>query len=125
MYQQIQAEQSKLFKELGVFFAFSGAQFAEQRQPGVEYCTVLEAGDFVPKDKASEFSRRLVEIHENGRKRLIEERGIDSIIEYELANHEAWYTGDISDALEALSGFNVTREQVLQVYKDKADRHRY
>lgn len=124
MYQQIQAEQSKLFEELGVFFAFSGKQFAEQRVEGVEYTSVLGAGDCVPKEKAPEFIRRLTEIQETGRQRLIEEKGIDWIIEYELNNHESWYTGCIDDALEALEGFKVTREQVQKIYEDKAKKHR-
>lgn len=124
MYQQILAEQTKLFEELGVFFAFSNKQFAEKKQNGVDYCTVLGAGDCVPKDKAPEFVRRLREIQEQGRKRLLEEKGIEQIIEYELANHESWYTGSIDSALEALEGFEVTREQVEAVFKDKAHKHR-
>jgi len=124
MYQQIQDEQRKLFKELGVFFAFSNKQFAENKQEGVEYCTVLGAGDCVPKDKAPEFVQRLRDIQEQGRKRLLEEKGIESIIEYELANHESWYTSSIESALEALEGFEVTREQVEQVFKDKAHKYR-
>lgn len=123
MYQQIQAEQKKLFEELGVFFAFSNKQFAEKKQDGVEYCTVMEAGDCVPKDKAPEFVRRWCEIQERGRKRLLEEKGIEWIIEYELANHESWYNSSIECAFEALAGFEVTREQVQQVFQDKAHKH--
>jgi hypothetical protein len=35
-----------------------------------------------------------------------------------LINHEAYYTGDIEDTIDALSGYNVNREQVEKVYKD-------
>ena len=37
-------------------------------------------------------------------------------IAYELANHEAYYTGDISDTMEAL-GKDYTEAEVLEVYR--------
>lgn len=119
----IQQEQSKLFERLGVFFAFSKAQLEEQRVAGVEYVTVLGSGDCVPKEHAKEFAAELTRIHKEGRERKLAEMGIDKIIEYELSNHECFYTGEIDDALDALEGYGVTAEQVWKVFH--AIKHQY
>jgi hypothetical protein len=112
----VQEKQTELFNELGVFFAFSNAQFEEQKQPDVEYCSVLGAGDCVPVDNAKTFYDRLNAIHAEGRKRELAEKGIDKIIEEQLVNHECFYTCDIDDAVEALAGYQVNYEQVLAIY---------
>ena len=119
----IQEKQTQLFDELGVFFAFSKEQFEEKRQEGVKYCTVLDAGDCVPVDKAKEFSERLSAIHKEGREKELAEKGIDKIIEEQLANYECYYTGDIDDALDAMSVYGVTREQVQNIYHKTYDKH--
>jgi hypothetical protein len=119
----IQKKQTELFNELGVFFAFSNKHFDEQKQDGVEYCSVLRTGDWVPKQNASEFARRLAAVHREGREKELAEKGIDKIIEEELVNHECFYTGNITDAVEALAGYEVTHDQVLTIYKKVADKY--
>ena len=119
----IQNKQTELFNELGVFFAFSNKQFEEQQEKGVDYCTVLGGGDCVPTTKAKEFVERLSAIHQEGREKELAEKGIDKIIEEELANHECFYTGDIQDAFDALVGYEVTYEQVKTVYNNVS--HKY
>lgn len=119
----IQEKHTELFNELGVFFAFSNKQFEEQKQEGVEYCSVLGAGDCVPKHNAGKFAKRLSAIHREGREKELAEKGIDKIIEEQLVNHECFYTGDISDAVEALAGYEVTYDQVLAIYKNVADKY--
>jgi hypothetical protein len=117
MNKYIQDKQTNLFNELGVFFAFGNKQFEEQRVHGVDYCTVMGAGDCVPKQNAKEFVDRLSVIHKEGRELELAEKGIEKIIEEELANHECFYTGDINDALDALSEYDVSYEQVMSVYR--------
>lgn len=112
----IQDKQTALFEKHGVFFAFGDAQFKERAKPGVEYVTVMSAGDCVPKENAEAFVEELSALHREGRKELVAEHGIDKIIRYELSNHECTYTGDITDAVEVLAPYGVTREQVLAVY---------
>lgn len=119
----IQKKQTELFNELGVFFAFSDEQFEERKAPGVEYCSVIGAGDCVPKLKAKEFSERLTAIHEEGRAKELAEKGIDRIIEDELLNHECFYTGDIGNAVHALAGYDVPHLQVAEIYGKVA--HKY
>lgn len=84
---------------------------------GVDYCTVLGAGDYVPKSKAKEFTERFTAIHEEGRAKELAEKGIDQIIEEQLVNHECFYTGDVSDAVDALAGYDVTRDQVAKILR--------
>lgn len=123
MTRYIQEKQTELFNELGVFFAFSNKQLEDQKQAGVEYCTVLGTGDCVPKSKAKEFAERLSIIHREGREKELAEKGIDQIIEDSLVNHECFYTGEIDDALAALEFYNVNYEQVSAVYQKVA--HKY
>ena len=114
---QLQEQQSQLFKEFGVFFAFGDKQFKEQRQEGVDYCTVLSAGDCVPVQHGSEFAKRLSALHKEARDKALREKGIDRIIEEELVNQETFYTGDIAPVVEALAYYEVTEKQVTQVYR--------
>lgn len=114
---QLQEQQSKLFKEFGVFFAFGNKQFEEQRQEGVDYCTVLSAGDCVPVQHAGEFAKRLSVLHKEARDKALIEKGIERIIEEELVNHEAFYTGDVAPVVEALAYYDVTEKQVSKVYR--------
>lgn len=111
-----QEQQTQLFDEMGAFFAFGQNQFDEQRVEGVEYCTVLNAGDCVPVENAPQFAKRLSAIHREARERELNEKGIDKIIEEELVNHECFYTGDVAPAVEALAYYKVTTEQVSKIY---------
>lgn len=114
---QLQEQQSQLFKEFGVFFAFGEEQFKEQRQEGVDYCSVLSAGDCVPVQNASEFAKRLSALHNEARDKALKEKGIERIIEDELVNQETFYTGDIAPVVEVLAYYEVTEKQVTQVYR--------
>ena len=125
MSNDIQAKQSALFKELGVFFAFGDKQFAEQRKPDTEYCTVLGGGDHVPVQNAKEFAKRLSAIHKEEKEHKLATLGIDKIIERELSNHEAYYTGDIDDTVDALAFYDVTYEQVKDIYLKTQDKHEF
>lgn len=119
----IQDELTKLHNRLGVFFAFGEKQFNEQRVEGVEYVTVMQIGDCVPKQHVKEFVSEMLRLQKEDRERRLAEEGLDAIIESELCNHEAFYTGEIEDTLEALAGYNVTAEQVWAVYR--AVEHKY
>jgi hypothetical protein len=117
MRKYFEARQSEILQRYGVFFAFSNKQLEEQKQPGVEYCSVFGAGDCVPKHHAGNFVADFQAAMQAGREQAIDEMGIEGIIRYELNNHEATYTGSIDDALDALEGYNITREQVLAVFR--------
>lgn len=118
-----QAKQTALFEELGVFFSFSNEQFAQKKKPNTEYCSVIGGGDCVPVENAKEFAKRLSALHKEEKEHKLATLGIDKIIEKELINHEAYYTGEIDETVLALAFYNVNYEQVKKVYLDTRDKH--
>jgi len=106
---------TKLFEQFGAFFAFSNEQFYKQKKEGVKYVN-YGAGLLLPKENADKFTQEFNKITDW---KIEELKKIDPeiMIEYELSNHEAYYTGEIEDAFEALKQYGFTRQQVRAVYK--------
>ena len=92
---------SKLWDDNGAFFAFGQQQLDEKKQEGV----------------ASKVIAGLESIHAEGIQQDISDNGIKAIIHRELANHEAQISGDVSNTVEALEGYGITRKQVNEEYK--------
>lgn len=111
----IEQAQTKVFDDCGAFFAFGQNQFDEQKKAGVTYVQ-LGGGMLCPKDKAGELVERLTAVHKAGIEQDIAENGIDGIIKRELANHEAYYTGDISSTMDALESYNIATADIARVY---------
>lgn len=121
-YQEIQKQHqekaSAIMDKYGVFWAFSNQQFTENKTPlkdGDKYVSI-GAGGYMPKSNLDSFLSELETVN-NEKKRLIKE-GRDTLkqaIRYELANHECYYTGDISDVVEMFKG-QATRKQIIAVY---------
>ena len=110
-----QPQQSALFEKLGAFFAFSQSQYHEARKAGVKYVG-LGSGLVCPESNASALIDGLDAIQRAGIAQDIAENGLDAIIKRELYNYECFYTGDISDAVEALSEYGVSASQVKSAY---------
>jgi len=106
---------TKALEDNGAFYAFSNEQFLEQRQPNVVYQRG-PAGLIIPKDNVDALISQMQAAHDQGVVQRLLDYPIEKIIAYELANYECYYSGDIEDALPALSPYNVTREQVLTVF---------
>ncbi len=102
----------------GAFFAFSESQFNEQARPGVRYCS-LGSGLICPEQNALLLSEDLEKAHHRGIAQDIAENGVSAIILRELINHEAFYTGDISDTVETLQSYEVSRQQVIEIFNQK------
>lgn len=114
---------TELFNQKGAFFAFSKSQFAEKQIKGVEYVS-LSSGLICPKENAKDLLSEMDAIYADGMKADLEENGLENIIYRELANHEAWYTYEIHDTMEALTGYDgVTEELVWKVFH--ANAHKY
>ena len=111
----VEDAQTELFDKLGVFFAFSNKQFDEGKKEGVEYCS-LGAGIICPKGNEKELMSELDKINKQGIHQDIIENGSENIIKRELSNHECYYTGDISDCVDKLDGYGITREQIKAVF---------
>ena len=109
------AKQTQLWNDNGAFFAFGQQQLDEKKQEGVVYVS-MGSGLIVPKENASKILKGLESINTEGIKQDITENGIKAIIHRELANYEAQITGSISDTVEALEDYGITRLQVREEY---------
>ncbi len=109
---------SAALEKHGAFFAFSQSQFEEHARPGVRYCS-LGSGLICPEQNALLLSDELEKAHHRGIAQDIAENGVSAIILRELINHEAFYTGDVSDTVEALQSYEVSRQQVIEVFNQK------
>lgn len=106
-YKEIKAIGQKEFSEFkGIFFAFSNEQFSEgMKKIGAESVTELVdigAGGFILKSKKAEFKKLIADIEGRKQDFLNKKENFYDAVLYELRNHEYGYTGDHTDALEAL-----------------------
>jgi len=110
-----QEKLSGLIKECKMFFAFSNQQFEENKTPlteGDKYLS-LGSGTYLPKSNINKWKEGVTALSNWFISQVQEQR--EAYIRYELSNHEAYYTGDIDSAFEALEG-NFTREEVQSVF---------
>ncbi len=116
----ISEPQTKAFKKHGGFWAFSDKQFEEQRDKSLDLkdYTHLSGGLFCPKDTADSLVKELEQVVKEGIKQDLEENGKGKVIERELYNHEAFYTGCIVSTIEALRGYDITEGEILKVYHE-------
>jgi hypothetical protein len=117
-----QEAQTAAFDKAGAFFAFGTEQFKEKQKEGVKYVS-MGAGLICPKDTAKGLHEDLSRAANEGIQADIKENGVNNIIIRELSNYETYYTGDISDTVSALSGYDITDEQVQTVYLSERKNH--
>lgn len=118
-------EQTKLFEELGVFFAFSDAQFEEgvaknkHKKPAGTKWASFGMGMYMPSINTDEFERRHEELVKNCIKRDIAENGKEAILQRELMNYEIGlsYEG-INDPnfRDGIKGYGFTKEEIRAGY---------
>jgi hypothetical protein len=112
---------SKLLDDNKAFFAFSESQLLEgiektkSKREDLVSCGI---GMIMPKQNIKSFNDGMVEL-QKWLKSKIKEINPNEIILYELNNYEAYYTGDITDALEVLETYGFTRDEVYNVFKNK------
>lgn len=119
-------KQTVIFEKYNVFFAFSN----EQLRKGVEKCNLQEGekiismglGGYLPKKHLDDFLNEMEALNkwfkEQGKNKAMRRK----LIAYELSNHEAFYTRDIDDTLNAL-GDGYTYDEVYQVYLKEQKKH--
>lgn len=117
-------KQSELFKECGVFFAFSNEQFSEGKttlEEGDKYVS-MGMGGYLPKSKVAAFNAGWKELAKWYKKEVADNKKLrrEEIV-YELGNHEAWYTGDIEDTMCAL-GPDYTRKEVWKIFNSEKEK---
>ena len=118
---QQEDKHSELFKACGLFWAFSNEQFAENKTPlkeGEKYVSIGHGG-YLPKGNVDMFTDGMAAINKWYKAQVNANKAIRRAqIAYELANYESYYTGDISDALNAL-GKGYTAKEVWKVYHEE------
>lgn len=107
---------TKVMDQHGAFFAFSNQQFDEKKKDGVKYIS-CGAGLICPKENAVQLLKDINDVGEKGIQQDVGENGREAIIKRELANHEAYYTGDVDSTVDALEGYGITREEIVTVYR--------
>lgn len=111
------------FKKTGVFWAFSNAQFEENKThkdaPDNEYLSV-GAGGYIHKSNKEKLDYFLKVKSKELAKDFTSKIDIEDLIKYELANHECYYTGNYLDILDLINGYyeDIPREQLADKIKD-------
>ena len=109
-----EAATTELFNTTNAFFAFSTEQFTGQRSDCKYYS--LGGGLYCPQEATPDLLEGLATTRAEGIAADIAENGILAIIHRELGNYEAQITGDISEAVSALSDYGITESQVQKEY---------
>ena len=99
----------------GAFYCFGQEQFNKRKQKGVEYVS-LGAGLVSPKETYEELLESMGNIIDEGRKQDLKENKRRGVVIRELDNHEAFYTGDIEQTVEALEPYNISEKYIREVY---------
>jgi hypothetical protein len=112
-----QEKYNTLMRNCLVFWAFSNEQFEQNKTPlaeGEKYVRIY-GGGLMPQGQVNNFNEGIQTIEKWYKAELKSNKARKANILYELCNHEAFYTGDVSDTLETL-GSDYTRKEVLEVY---------
>ena len=115
-------ETETLFSKYEIIFAFNDKQFNEAKKEGVDY-KFLGGGMHIETSKFKEFDLEFSKIIETAISKDLAENGKDNIIERELSNYECYYTYEIDDAVDALKDYNITREEIQQVFNKNKQNH--
>lgn len=117
---------NKLLNDCGVFWAFNEQQYEEGKAKnplaeGDKYVRI-EGGGIVAASKVGQLVNGFKEIKKWFKEQTNNKKVREKNIEYELANHEAYYTNDISETLEHL-GEGYTAEEVWSVFNKTKKKH--
>jgi len=118
-----EAKFNEIIKSVGMFFAFSNQQFNENKTPlkeGEKYVS-LGAGAYMPKGNVDLWVNESKAINKWYKEEVKANKARKANIVYELNNHEAFYTGELEETLEAL-GEDYTREEVREVYNAEREK---
>jgi len=111
-------KQTLAFNRADAFFAFSDKQFEEAKKEGIKYVS-LGAGLICNSTKAKTLTQELDTIYTEAIQEDVQDNGMRSVIDRELANHEAYYTRDIESTVEALKDYPCTIEEILKVFREE------
>ena len=112
---------SKALDKAQAFFAFSDKQVEEGKaKQGLTddiKLVSLRMGMICPQDTSKQLIKEINKAYKDGIVQDIKENGKEAIIKRELYNHEAFYTGEIDQTVGALSEYNFSAGDILDIYK--------
>lgn len=122
----VQDEQTKLFEEIGLFFAFNDAQWKEgvakngHLKPEVTKWTSIGAGGYLPTVNIKKFEAGMDDICKRGIETDLAENGREGVLKREIGNYEVTYTGELDDPnfRDAIRDYKFTEEEVRKAYKE-------
>ena len=128
--QEIKKEHSKkldqLLIECQIFWAFSNEQFAANKpelKEGDKFVSI-GAGGYMPKSLVTQYIQGSKDLNKWYKAAIKATKGARRAnIAYELANHEAYYTHEISDPLEA-HGPGYTAKEVWTVFNEEFEKQK-
>ncbi len=104
----------------GAFFAFGNAQFEEKKKESIKYVS-CGSGLICPKETVKQL---MIDIKEGSKNAVLQDlatNGKEAIIKRELYNNEAFYDGDIERTFEALTAYNISLEEIREVYQSERE----
>ena len=112
---------SKALDKAQAFFAFSDKQVEEgkAKQGLTDDIKLISLGSGLisPQDTGIQLIKDMDKAYKDGIAQDIKENGKEAIIKRELYNHEAFYTGEIDQTVDALSEYNFSAGDILDIYK--------
>ncbi len=123
---------SKALKDAGVFFAFSDEQFEQNKthkNAGKEEYLPILYGGCIHKSNIEKFKYLENVLYYEFEKEYKDNTTFDDVIEYELANYECYYTGDIERVVDVICSLydDMTKlgafKNVERVYLQTKDNH--
>lgn len=115
--EEYQNKLSELSDQVGLFWAFSNEQFAEGKlkNPTTGKYTSIGMGGYLPSENVEKYLEGIKTLN-NWYKQAKKQVKAEEAILYELNNYECFYSGDLSDAYDALSD-TYTKEEIQAVYR--------
>ena len=114
---------NKEFNKTGVFWAFNNKQFEENKThknvPDNEYLSI-GAGGYIHKSNKEKLDNFYKVIAPKLKKEFTNSININDLIDYELANHECYYTYDYSEVIYLINYyFDMTINEAFEIVKKR------
>lgn len=131
LYEEFTNKKNEELSKTGIFYAFTNAQFDENKThknaQDNEYLAI-GAGAYIHKENKIKLDNYFKNIVPKLQQEFTQKINIDDLIDYELINHECWYTGDWFEIVPIISSYYPTlsaeeiQTKVKQIYNAHPER---
>jgi uncharacterized membrane-anchored protein len=111
-----------LLEKYNAFFAFSQSQIDEAKKQNIDY-VYRGGGLYHEAGKQKEFDADYEFMLKEAIEQDLKENGKEAIIKRALSNYESYYTCDISDAVESLKDYGISKEEIHAVFRVELSKH--